>query len=52
MYIYIYLSLYIYIQNAIRRISLRVFEHVHHLDLGFHLSRHAGSVSRVLTLNP
>jgi len=35
-------------QNAIRRISLRVFEHVHELDLGFHLSRHAGTVSRVM----
>jgi ATP-binding cassette subfamily B (MDR/TAP) protein 7 len=27
---------------------LRVFEHVHELDLGFHLSRHAGTVSRVM----
>jgi ABC-type transport system involved in Fe-S cluster assembly fused permease/ATPase subunit len=35
-------------QNAIRRISLRVFEHVHQLDLAFHLSRHAGSVSRIM----
>jgi len=35
-------------QNAIRHISVRVFENVHKLDLAFHLSRQTGSVSRTM----
>lgn len=33
-------------ERAMRRISLRVFEHLHQLDLGFHLSRRTGGLSR------
>jgi ATP-binding cassette subfamily B (MDR/TAP) protein 7 len=35
-------------QNAIRQISMRVFENVHRLDMKFHLSRQTGSVSRTM----
>eukprot|EP00698_Gefionella_okellyi_P009521 TRINITY_DN2425_c0_g1_i5.p1 TRINITY_DN2425_c0_g1~~TRINITY_DN2425_c0_g1_i5.p1 ORF type:complete len:564 (-),score=128.41 TRINITY_DN2425_c0_g1_i5:148-1839(-) len=35
-------------QNAIRRISLNVFEHLHKLDLNFHLSRQTGALSRII----
>ena len=35
-------------QHAIRRISLRIFEHIHTMDLGFHLGRQTGAVSRTL----
>lgn len=35
-------------QNAIRKISMQVFENVHRLDLAFHLSRQTGSVSRTM----
>eukprot|EP00961_Rhodomonas_salina_P112189 1510062-Rhodomonas_salina.3 len=35
-------------QHAIRKISLRVFEHVHSLDLAYHLSRQTGAVSRTM----
>ena len=33
-------------ERAMRRISLKVFEHLHQLDLGFHLSRRTGGLSR------
>ena len=33
-------------QRSIRRIALRVFQHLHSLSLGFHLDRQTGGVSR------
>src|SRR5690606_39152358 len=33
-------------ERAMRRVSLRVFEHLHKLDLNFHLSRRTGGLSR------
>src|SRR5690554_4813108 len=33
-------------ERAMRRISLRVFEHLHRLDLSFHLSRRTGGLAR------
>ncbi|SEQ12246.1 ATP-binding cassette, subfamily B [Ectothiorhodospira magna] len=33
-------------ERAMRRISLRVFEHLHRMDLGFHLSRRTGGLTR------
>ena len=33
-------------ERAMRRISLKVFEHLHRLDLGFHLSRRTGGLAR------
>ncbi|MCH8552838.1 MAG: ABC transporter ATP-binding protein/permease [Natronospirillum sp.] len=33
-------------EHAMRRIGLRVFKHLHQLDLGFHLDRQTGGVSR------
>ena len=33
-------------QRSIRRVALRVFEHLHHLALRFHLERQTGGVSR------
>jgi ATP-binding cassette, subfamily B, heavy metal transporter len=33
-------------ERAMRRVSLKVFEHLHRLDLGFHLSRRTGGLSR------
>jgi ABC-type transport system involved in Fe-S cluster assembly fused permease/ATPase subunit len=33
-------------ERAMRRVSLRVFEHLHRLDLGFHLSRRTGGLAR------
>ena len=33
-------------ERAMRRVSLRVFEHLHQLDLNFHLSRRTGGLSR------
>lgn len=33
-------------ERAMRRLGLRVFEHLHRLDLGFHLSRQTGGLSR------
>jgi len=33
-------------QRAIRRVALRVFEHLHNLSLRFHLERQTGGVSR------
>ncbi|MGH8126867.1 MAG: ABCB family ABC transporter ATP-binding protein/permease [Gammaproteobacteria bacterium] len=32
--------------RAVRRIALRVFRHLHDLDLAFHLERHTGGLSR------
>jgi len=33
-------------QSAIRKISLKVFHHLHHLSLRFHLDRQTGGISR------
>jgi len=33
-------------ERAMRRVSLAVFEHLHRLDLGFHLSRETGGLAR------
>ncbi|WP_018231822.1 ABCB family ABC transporter ATP-binding protein/permease [Thioalkalivibrio thiocyanodenitrificans] len=33
-------------ERAMRRVSLRVFEHLHQLDLGFHLARQTGGLAR------
>lgn len=33
-------------ERAMRRVSLKVFEHLHRLELGFHLSRRTGALSR------
>ena len=33
-------------QNAVRKVALQVFEHLHSLALSFHLSRQTGGVSR------
>ncbi|BDX22309.1 metal ABC transporter permease [Polynucleobacter sp. TUM22923] len=33
-------------QNAVRKVALRVFEHLHALALSFHLARQTGGVSR------
>lgn len=33
-------------ERAIRRLGLQVFEHMHRLDLGFHLDRRTGGLSR------
>ncbi|RHW21013.1 ABCB family ABC transporter ATP-binding protein/permease [Pseudomonas jilinensis] len=33
-------------ERTMRRISLRVFEHLHRLDLGFHLARRTGGLAR------
>ncbi|WP_027330731.1 ABCB family ABC transporter ATP-binding protein/permease [Marinimicrobium agarilyticum] len=33
-------------ERAMRRIGLRVFEHLHQLELNFHLSRQTGGISR------
>ena len=35
-------------QDAIRNVGRSVFEHVHKLDLQFHLSRNTGQISRIL----
>ena len=35
-------------QEAIRKVGRNVFDHVHKLDLNFHLSKNTGQVSRVL----
>lgn len=35
-------------QDAIRSVGRSVFEHIHRLDLQFHLSRNTGQISRVL----
>jgi ATP-binding cassette subfamily B (MDR/TAP) protein 7 len=35
-------------QDAIRKVGRNVFDHVHKLDLNFHLSKNTGQVSRVL----
>lgn len=33
-------------ERAMRRVTLRVFRHLHRLELGFHLSRQTGALSR------
>lgn len=33
-------------ERAMRRVSLKVFEHLHRLDLGFHLTRRTGGLAR------
>jgi len=35
-------------QDAIRRVGTSVFQHVHQLDMTYHLSRNTGTLSRVL----
>ncbi len=35
-------------QNAIRRVALRVFDHLHNLSLKFHLNRQTGALSRII----
>ena len=35
-------------QNAIRRVALKVFEHLHNLSLKFHLNRQTGALSRII----
>jgi len=35
-------------QDAIRRVGRQVFNHVHSLDMSFHLNRNTGTLSRVL----
>ncbi len=35
-------------QDAIRRVGRSVFEHVHKLDMTFHLSRNTGTLTRIL----
>ena len=35
-------------QAAIRRVSLRLFEHLHSLDLNWHLSRQTGTLTRAI----
>jgi ABC transporter ATM len=35
-------------QGAIRGVALRVFDHLHELDLSFHLSRQTGAVTRTI----
>lgn len=36
-------------ERAIRRLGLLVFEHLHRLDLAFHLERRTGGLSRILS---
>ena len=35
-------------QDAIRKVGRNVFDHIHQLDMQFHLSRNTGTVSRIL----
>jgi hypothetical protein len=35
-------------QGTIRQVARRVFLHLHHLDLGYHLSRQTGALSRTI----
>ena len=35
-------------QDAIRNVGRSVFDHVHKLDMQFHLSRNTGQLSRIL----
>ena len=39
-------------ERAMRRVSLRVFEHLHQRELGFHLDRKTGGLARCLPLSP
>ena len=34
--------------RTIRQVAIRTFEHLHALDLRFHLSRQTGSLNRVI----
>ena len=34
--------------RTIRQVAIRTFEHLHNLDLRFHLSRQTGSLNRVI----
>lgn len=34
--------------RTIRLVAIRTFEHLHNMDLGFHLSRQTGSLNRVI----
>ena len=35
-------------QNAIRKVSLKIFKHLHYLSLDFHLSRQTGGLNRYI----
>lgn len=35
-------------QRAIRRVARDVFEHLHDLDLSYHLAKNTGTVSRII----
>ena len=35
-------------QGTVRRVARGVFEHLHHLDLRFHLARETGALNRVI----
>ena len=35
-------------QGTVRRVARDVFEHLHHLDLRFHLARETGALNRVI----
>lgn len=35
------------VQGTIRDLANQVFEHLHHLDLKFHLSRQTGAINRI-----
>ena len=39
-------------QHSIRKIALNVFQHLHNLDLSFHLSRQTGALSKVIIFRP
>ncbi|MGR3717267.1 MAG: ABCB family ABC transporter ATP-binding protein/permease [Thermohalobaculum sp.] len=35
-------------QHALRQLALRIFNHIHRLSLGYHLSRRTGALSRII----
>ena len=35
-------------QHALRNLAIRTFAHVHRLDLGYHLARKTGALSRIV----
>ncbi|CAN0598801.1 unnamed protein product, partial [Laminaria digitata] len=35
-------------QRAIRRVARDVFEHLHDLDMSYHLAKNTGTVSRII----
>ncbi|VEL21909.1 unnamed protein product [Protopolystoma xenopodis] len=36
------------VQASVRQVGLEVFQHMHHLDLGYHLNRRTGSVGKTI----